>query len=41
MQKANTMKEDWDRLQRDNNLEKANEAIDDNKVVHDTFMVVS
>jgi hypothetical protein len=33
MQKANTMNEEWDRLQRDNNLEKANEAIDYNKVV--------
>jgi hypothetical protein len=31
--------EGWGRLQRDNNPEKANEAIDDNKVVHDTLKV--
>jgi hypothetical protein len=35
------MKEEWGRLQRDNNLEKTNEAIDDNKVVHDTFKIAS
>jgi hypothetical protein len=35
------MKEEWGRLQRDNNIEKANKAIDDNKVVHDTFKIPS
>jgi hypothetical protein len=41
MQKVNTMKEGWGGLERDNNLEKVNEAIDDNKVVQDTFKVAS
>jgi hypothetical protein len=37
MHQVNPTKEGWGRLQRDNNLEKANEAIDDNKIVLDTF----
>jgi hypothetical protein len=37
MHQVNPTKEEWGRLQRDNDLEKANEAIDDNKVVQDTF----
>jgi hypothetical protein len=41
MHQVNPTKEGWGRLQRDNNLEKANEAIVDNKVVHDTFKVAS
>jgi hypothetical protein len=41
MHKVNPIKEEWGRLQRDNDLEKANEAIDDNEVVHDTFKVAS
>jgi predicted transcriptional regulator len=41
MHKVNPMKEGWGRLQRDINLEDANEAIDDNKVVHDTFNIAS
>jgi hypothetical protein len=41
MHKVNPMKEEWGRLQRDNDLEKANEAIDDNRVVQDTFKVAS
>jgi hypothetical protein len=41
MHKVNPMKKEWGRLQRDNDLEKANEAIDDNTVVHDTFKVAS
>jgi hypothetical protein len=41
MHKVNPVKEEWGRLQRDNDLEKANEATDDNKVVQDTFKVAS
>jgi hypothetical protein len=41
MHKVNPVKEEWGRLQRDNDLEKTNEAIDDNKVVQDTFKVAS
>jgi Flp pilus assembly CpaE family ATPase len=41
MHKVNPIKEEWGRLQRDNDLEKANEAINDNKVVQDTFKVAS
>jgi hypothetical protein len=41
MHKVNPVKEECGRLQRDNDLEKANEAIDDNKVVQDTFKVAS
>jgi hypothetical protein len=41
MHKVNPVKEEWGRLQRDNDLEKANEAIDDNKIVQDTFKVAS
>jgi hypothetical protein len=41
MHKVNPMKKELGRLQRDNDPEKANEAIDDNKVVHDTFKVAS
>jgi hypothetical protein len=41
MHKVNPIKEERGRLQRDNDLEKANEAIEDNEVVHDTFKVAS
>jgi hypothetical protein len=41
MHKVNQMKEEWGRHQIDNNLEKANETIDDHKIVQDTFKVAS
>jgi hypothetical protein len=41
MHRVNPIREEWGRLQRDNDLEKAIEAIDDNKVVHDTLKIAS
>jgi hypothetical protein len=41
MHKVNPIKEEWGGLQRDNDLEKANEAIDDNRVVQDILKVAS
>jgi hypothetical protein len=41
MYKVNPIKKEWGTPQRDNDLEKANEAIDDNKIVHDTFKIAS
>jgi hypothetical protein len=40
-EQGESMNEECGRLRRDNNLEKANKAIDDNKVVHDTFKIAS